>query len=239
MTTAGTVIATIAAGVAVNSSSQSNVASTSTDNTVTWTTTPATITLTNSASVITWGNSVVLNIQFGTGGGNRTFVLEGLRSGVTFVTIATLTTNASGLATFTYRPPTNLYYRARFAGATDLAAANSNTTRTVVRQIALLRPTNSGVIKSIARNTSIKFTTTVRPSRPELPKATVSFVLYRRVGSTWTLVTTRNVVINSLGLASTTFKFTSTGSYYVRSIARPTTYNANSVWGPLERYTVR
>jgi hypothetical protein len=201
--------------------------------------TGTTITLTNSAGVITWGNAVGLTIQFGTNGANKTFVLEGARDGVTFVAIATLTTNASGLATFSYRPATNLYYRARFAGTADLVAGNSNTTRTVVRQIALLRPTNFGAIKSIARSTSITFTTTVRPSRPELPKATVSFVLYRRVSGVWTLVTTRNVVINSLGKASTTFTFSSAGSYYVRSIARPTTYNANSVWSPVERYNVR
>ena len=146
----------------------------------------ATITLTNSASVITWGGSVVLTVQFGAGGANRTFNLEGARDGVTWATRATLTTNAAGLATFTYRPATNLFYRAVFAGVPDLGAGTSNTTRTVVRQIALLRPTNFGAIKSIARNTSITFTTTARPARPELPPVKVSFVFYRRVGSVWT-----------------------------------------------------
>jgi hypothetical protein len=239
MTTAGTVIATIPAGVAVNASSQSNAASTSTDNTVTWAAPSASITLTNSASVITWGSAVSLNVQFGTGGANRSFVIEGARDGVTWVTIATLTTNGGGNAGLSYRPVTNLYYRARFLGATDLAAATSNTTRTVVRQIAILRPTNFGAIKSIARNTTITFTTTVRPARAGLPAAKVSFVFYRRVGGVWTRITTRNVFINSLGKASTTFKFTSAGSWYVRTIANPTPYNANSVWSPLERYSVR
>jgi hypothetical protein len=110
----------------------------------------------------------------------------------------------------------------------------------VVRQIALLRPTNGGAIRSIARNTSITFTTTVRPSRPELPPATVTFRFYRLSGGTWTLVTSRDVVIDSLGKAATTFKFTSAGSWYARSIANPTpSYNANSVWSPTERYNVR
>jgi hypothetical protein len=67
----------------------------------------------------------------------------------------------------------------------------------------------------------------------------VSFVLYRRVGTAWTFVTKRDVYINSLGQASTTFKFTRAGEWYVRSIANPTPYNANSVWSPLERYHVR
>jgi hypothetical protein len=189
--------------------------------------------------VITWGGSVVLSVQFGTGGANRTFILEGARDGVNYVAITTLITNASGQASFTYRPVSNLFYRARFTGATDLAAGNSNVTRTVVRQIALLRPTNSGAIRTINHGSSVTFTTTVRPVRPELPKATVSFVLYKRVGGVWTLISTRNIVINSLGKASTTFRFSSAGSYYVRSIARPTPYNANSVWSPVERYNAR
>ena len=67
----------------------------------------AAITLTNSASVITWGGTVVLAVQFGAGGANRTFNLEGARDGVTWTTRATLTTNAAGLATFPIdRPPT-------------------------------------------------------------------------------------------------------------------------------------
>lgn len=197
----------------------------------------AAITLTNSASVITWGNAVGLTVQFGTNGANKTFALQVARDGITWSTVANLTTNASGLATFAYRPATNDYYRVVFAGTLDLGAANSNTTRTVVRQVALLRPHHSSVT-SIARNSSITFTTTVRPARPELAPAKVSFVFYRRIGSVWTFVTKRDVFIDSAGVASTTFKFTRAGSWYVRSIANPTTYNANSVWSPLERYLV-
>ena len=200
----------------------------------------AQITLTNSASVITWGNGVTITAQFGVNGANKTFILERTRDSVNWFTDATPTTDASGRASFTYRPATNSYWRARFLGTSDLLPGTSNTTRTVVRQIALLRPTNGGLIKSIARNTSITFTTTVRPSRPELPKATVTFRFYRLSAGTWTLVTSRDVIIDSLGLARTTFKFTSAGSWYARSIANPTpSYNANSVWSPLERYNVR
>jgi hypothetical protein len=200
----------------------------------------AAITLTNSASVITWGGGVTLSIQFGANGGNKLFTIERTRDSFTWYTEATLTTNASGFASYVYRPATNTYFRIRFLGTPDLLAGTSNTTRTVVRQIALLRPTNGGLIKSIARNTSITFTTTVRPSRPELPKATVTFRFYRLSGGTWTLVTSRDVVIDSLGKAATTFKFTSGGSWYARTIANPTpSYNANSVWSPLERYNVR
>jgi hypothetical protein len=248
MTTAGTVIATVPAGVALNASSQGNGASTSTDNTVTWSGVAAVITLTTSAPippgahnpVILWGQGFTLGVQFAMpNGNNRSFQLQGTRDLVTWTTITTLTTDPNGRASLFYTPVTNLYYRAVFAGAADLAAANSNQVRTVVRQLALLRPTNSGATKTISRNSSITFTTTVRPARPELAPAKVSFYFYRFSSGAWQFVTKRDVFIDSAGLARTTFKFTTAGQWYVRSQANPTTYNANSVMTPVERYSVR
>ncbi len=199
----------------------------------------AQITLTPSASVITWGGTVVLTTRFLVNGAGKTFLLQGARDGVNWTTIQTLITDVNGNSSYAYRPATNLFYKVVFAGTSDLIAGTTNTTRVVARQIAILRPTNFGAIKSIARNTSIKFTTTVRPSRPELPAAKVSFVFYRQIGGVWTFIAKRDVYINSLGLASWTWKFSTAGSWYVRAIANPTPYNANSVWSPLERYTVR
>ena len=248
MTTSGTVIASIPANAAQNASAVGNLASTSTDNTVTWNASVAAITLTTSAPmppgakdpVILWGQGITLTAQFAMpGGASRTFQLQGTRDGTNWTTITTLTTNANGRATFVYTPVTNLWYRAVFAGTADLGAANSNQVRTVVRQLALLRPTNGGDIRTISRGSSITFTTTVRPARPELDAARVSFYLYKRVSGVWQRISTRTVVINSAGLARTTFTFNSTGDYYVRSQANPTTYNANSVLSPLERYNVR
>ena len=248
MTTSGTVIATIPAGGAINASSQGNLVSTSTDNTVTWNALTASITLTTSAPipagahdpVILWGQGFTLGIQFAMpNGGNKTFQLQGTRDGVAWTTITTLTTNPNGRADFFYTPVTNLFYRVVFAGTADLGAANSNQVRTVVRQLAVLRPTNSGATRTINRNSSITFTTTVRPARPELAPAKVSFYFYRFSSGAYRLVTKRDVFIDSAGLARTTFKFTTSGQWYVRSQANPTTYNANSVLTALERYSVR
>ena len=247
MTTAGTVIATVPAGVAVNASALPNLASTSTDNTVTWTAVAASITLTTSAPIgaggfptITWQGTILLTTQFGTNGGNKTFQLQATRDNVTWFNIGPLrTTDTAGRNVFAFRPPTNLYYRAVFAGTADLAAGTSPSVRTVVRQIALLRPSNGGAVKTISRNTSITFTTTVRPARPELPPATVKFTFYRLSGSTWVLQTQRTVTANAAGLAQTTFKFSSSGQWYVRSMANPTPYNANSVMSPTMRYSVQ
>jgi hypothetical protein len=207
----------------------------------------ATITLTTSAPtppgaqnpVILWGQGFTLSVQFGTNGANKSFQLQGTRDLITWTTITTLTTDANGRASLFYTPVTNLFYRAVFAGTGDLGAANSNQVRTVVRQLAILRPTNNGSTKSISRNSSITFTTTVRPARPELAPAKVSFYFYRFSSGAYRFVTKRDVLIDGAGLARTTFRFTSSGQWYVRSQANPTPYNANSIMSPVERYSVR
>ena len=206
----------------------------------------ASITLTTSAPVspgglptITWGGGIILTTQFGTNGGNKTFKLQATRDSVTWFDIGPLlTTDTAGRSQFAFRPSTNFFYRAVFAGTPDLSAGMSPSVRTVVRQIALLRPTNGGAVRSISRNTSITFFTVVRPSRPELTPAKVTFSFYRLSGSTWVLSTQRTVTAAADGRAATTFTFSSSGQWYVRSMANPTTYNANSVMSSIERYSV-
>ena len=199
---------------------------------------PAQITLTPSASVIVWAKPVVLTTQFGTNGANKPFVLQASLDKVHWYNIANLTTNASGAASFSYTPATNLWYQAVFAGTPDLGAATTAPFRVVVRQIALLRPTNSGTTKTVSAGTAVTFTTTVRPARPELPKSMVvfTFTLYR--GGHIAYSGRREVYIDAAGLAKWTWKFGSSGLWYVRAIANPTPLNANSVWSPIEKYYV-
>jgi len=182
---------------------------------------------------------VIVKADFGTAGAGRTFTLQGARDGVTWETITTLTTDASGNASFEYRPANNLYYRGVFEGTPELAPVTSNTARVVVRQIALLRPTTNGTTKVVSQGRKVTFTTTVRPSRVDLPPAKVSLAIYRRVSSGWALFTTRDAYVNASGIASYTWTFGTRGEWYVRSIANPTTFNANSAWSPVERYSVR
>jgi hypothetical protein len=205
------------------------------------------ITLTTSAPtprgaqspVITWGEEFSLDVQFGANGANRTFDLQGTRDGVNWSTIATLTTDQHGRASHRYSPPTNLTYRAIFEGASDFEPAVALPVRTVVRQIALLRPTNNGATAPISIGTSIEFSTTVRPSRPELTPATVSFYYYWRTAGGWHLMARDNVVTDPAGFARSNFQFAIPGEWYVRAQANPTPYNANSVMSPPERFFVR
>jgi hypothetical protein len=233
-------------GYTLVASATGYASATSTAFTVGAPTASASITITTSAPqpagakdpVITWGQGFTLGIQFAASGSGKTVALQGTRDGTTWTTITSLTTGSSGGTSYHYTPVTNLWYRAVFAGTADLGAATSNQVRTVVREIALMRPTNFGHVRTISRNTSITFTTTVRPARPELAPAKVSFWFYRQSGGSWVLAAKRDVVIDAAGLAHTTFTFTSSGQWYVRLAANPTPYNANSVMSPVERYSV-
>jgi uncharacterized repeat protein (TIGR01451 family) len=262
MTNPGTVTADIPADAAQDGSSNGNLASTSIDNSVTFDVTvggggggsppaptasptpqpspvPApSITLTASAGTITWGKSVTLTTHFGTNGAAKSFQLMASHDGVSFYLLANLAANATGDSSFGSHPAANLYYKAVFAGTPDLLAGDSNTIRVLVRQLALLRPANHGAVRSIARGSSITFTTTVRPALPGLPAARVTFTAYHFIHGAWALAATHDVYTNAIGKASWTWTATTTGNWYVRSVANPTPFNANSVRSPLERYRV-
>ena len=200
--------------------------------------TPTVITLTRSTGMVRYSEYVGLTIQFGTGGGNRTFFLEHSSVGSAWHTIATLTTNTAGAATFSYRPYVTGYYRARFAGAADLGAANSNVVLVGVRQIVNLRPHHAGT-QAIARGTSITFRSSVRPTRPDLQPSTITFRFYQSVGGAWVLRTERTVAADAAAVARTTFRFGAAGLWYVRSFAPRTPYASISAYTQREVFLVR
>lgn len=202
----------------------------------------AAITL-SAPTVIKWGDDMTLSVHFGVNGANKAFTIQVSKDGVNWSNIAgaSLTTNASGDASFIYGPSDNRYYRASFAGTPGLQAGTSNVVRTVVRQINLLRPAPTSRYKTIGHGTAITFSSTIRPNRPELPQAVAHFVVYRFItGEGWTRVVDRMVPVDrGNGVASLRLTFNSTGKFYVRSEAVPTAFNANSGWSGLVRYIVR
>ena len=191
-----------------------------------------------SNGVITWGGTVLLNTHFATNGAGKTFALQVSKDKAAWSTIATLTTNGNGDASFPYRPSDNRYYRAVFLGTPDLAASTSAIVRVVVRQTSALRPTNGGHTVTVKQGTVVTFATTVRPNRPELPQAHVNYVVYQLIGSQWTLIRSETIAVNVAGIAVMNVTFSPKGEFYVRSQAIPTPLNANSGWSPVERYKV-
>ncbi len=202
------------------------------------------ISLTATAATIAYGGTVTLSARLAVGPampspGVRPMELQVSGDGVAWATIATLDTDGSGLASFVRRPTTNLTYRAIYGGATDLAPTASGTTVVRVRQIAVLGPTNKGVTRTVARRTTIAFTVLVRPIWATLPRATVIFTVYRRVGSSWQLYARRSLATDANGRATTSWTFTTGGSWFVRAMANATPDDLASPWTPIERYTVQ
>ncbi len=191
------------------------------------------------AGVVDWGDSVVLHAKFAAKGAGRAVQFEVSRDNATWSAIGSPVADASGNATFSYRPSDNRYYRATFAGSPDLLPGASSVARVVVRQVNLLRPSTLGRVKAIGRGTAMSFESTVRPSRSDLPTARVEFVVYRLVSGHWTKVLDRVVEADSAGVARLGYTFSTPASYYLRSQALPTTFNANSGWSPIQRYDVR
>jgi hypothetical protein len=155
-----------------------------------------------------------------------------------WVDIATLTTDASGHATFGYRPPVNTQFQAVFAGGADLGPGASAPARVVVRQLLILRPTNLGHTRSVPAGTKVTFTGTVRPIGPTLAPAKVTFQLWRQVSGHWVLFTKRDVYADASGRANLAWTFATRGQWYVRAIADPTLTSANSTWSLVEQYSV-
>jgi hypothetical protein len=202
------------------------------------------LSVTPGTTVITWGQPVTLNVRIAasgaTSGAGRSVTLQRMQANETqWSDIATLTTDATGNAATTYRPPVNTQFQAVYAGTPDLGPGTSPPVRVVVRQIVLLRPTNPGHVTSVAAGSPVTFRATARPIGPTLAPAKATFQFWRLVGGRWVSVATRDVPADSSGRASTTWRFSLRGQWYVRAVADPTLTNANSVWSPLERYSVQ
>jgi hypothetical protein len=189
----------------------------------------------------TLSEGVTLAASIASGGANRTITFEVSKDQVTWSGINTTTTDASGRASFFYRPSDNRYYRVSFAGAGDLGAGTSPIVRVVVRSLIFIRPTGCTSSAPCARRTgsTVIFLATARPNRPELPQQQVQFVVQRKVGSTFVNVSSQLVnVSKATGTASLAVDFSTAGTYRIRANLLPTSVNANSFPTDFEYYRI-
>ena len=193
-----------------------------------------------SPSTITLGAAAALTARFAptpvTGG--RSLVVERSVDGLRWSSAGNRATDAAGTLVVSARPTVTGWYRVRFAGGVDLPAATSYPVRVIVRQSIVLtasvRPP-----RTIARGTAVTFTSTVRPVGAGLPRATVAYVVYRRVGTSWVVYRSLSVTADASGRARLAWRFSVAGSWYVRSSARATSSNGTSAWSAIARYDVR
>ena len=203
---------------------------------------PPTLTLAAAATAVTWGQGVQLTSALVPPGpedpAGRTVHLQRSLDGATWMPVGDLTTDATGAAGASNRPATNTWFRLAFDGSADLAAATSPPVRVLVRRVALLRPDRSGTVRRVARGTVIAFTTLVRPVQVSVTPGPVEYRLYQLVAGSWVLKSSWTVTPDATGLAPLSVTFSTAGSWMVRSMAVPTTMNANSTWSPAQRYDV-
>ncbi len=202
---------------------------------------PATgpLTLTRSTSTVNWGKSVVLTVQVSGDGTGRPVVIEVSADRRIWTTLATLTPDAAGKATLSYRPTGLMYFRARESATGTKSALVTAVLAVAVRQTIVLRPTTLGGVKALSRGISVTFTGTARPIGKAIPRTKVQFAVYRKVGSTWVYVTGRTVAANSAGVAKFKYTFAKTGTWAVRARACSTKLFTASAWSGYTAYSVR
>ena len=108
------------------------------------------------------------------------------------------------------------------AGAADLGAVTSNPIRVLVRHKVTLKP-GAGSTVFVRSGTAIKYTATVRPIAPAGAQR-VTFLIYRRVGGSWSFRTSATLSVNSSGVATFSWRW-SRGDWYVRARANATIYD--------------
>ena len=198
------------------------------------------LTLAASTSTITLGAAAALTARFAPTPvtADRSLEVERSVDGIRWSSTDSGATDEQGTLLVSARPTVTGWYRVRFAGSVDLPAATSYPVRVIVRQSIVLtasvRP-----LRTIARRTTVTFTSTVRPAGAGLPRASVAYVVYRRVGTAWVAYRRLWVTANASGRARLAWRFNIAGSWYVRSSANATSSNGTSAWSAVARYDVR
>ncbi len=198
------------------------------------------LTLSLGPTTTTYGTNVSLTGQFAPAptSGSRSLDVQFAIDGLVWESTGALDTDAKGQLLATSGPYVSGWYRVFFAGAADLAAATSYPVRVTVRQSIVLTASLKPP-RTLPRGTAVTFTSTVRPQWDPTTRMSVAYVIYRRVGTSWVLYKRAYVTADANGRARFSWKFGTAGSWYVRSLARATPYNAASRWSTIARYDVR
>ena len=194
------------------------------------------LTLSASPVPINPGQTSVVTVQF-TDGANQQVALQWKSAlSPTYQTVATLTTDSTGKATYTTPPLTfSTTYQAVFAGSGGLAAATSPSYVVGVRRTVTMSPLYDGY-KTINRGTKLTYTSKIGPlNGVAVPRGT--FQIYQQIDGVWVFSTSATFACDSAGNATFTWTFSKTGNWYVRWRANSDAYNVTA-YSPIAKVHV-
>jgi len=149
-----------------------------------------------------------------------------------------VTTDGTGTGPFALIPTTNRWLRARLVGADGLIDVTAAVFVRVSAKAVLSSSIPSG--RTILRTTRVTLTETIRPVGVDVARGRARFDFFLRVGTSW--VRKRTLYANAdpaTGRARLVTTLPTSGSWWIRSRAEPTTTNGASAWTPGFRYVVR
>ena len=182
------------------------------------------------------GQSSTLTVQFSSGANQSIQIQLKTALAPTYQTVVTLTTDATGRATYTTLPLTfSTTYQAVFAGGGGLAASTSNAVVVGVRRTVTMSPQWSGD-RSVTRGTRLTFQSKIGPlNGVAVPRGT--FQIYQQINGVWTFSTSETFACDSAGNAVFSWTFSRSGLWYVRWRANSDAYNVTA-FSPINRVRV-
>jgi hypothetical protein len=198
----------------------------------------AVLSLVPSAYEVTYAAAVTLRATFGQLGSAKPVAFQASTDGITWIPLATTTSDGAGTASFTLTPSLSRKYRAVFLGDAVLGPGASNVVTVGVHQVVTLAPTSGSSYRLVRHSTYITLTATVRPWAAGRPQPLVTFTVYKLVSGSWHRVTARAVRANIYGKAGLRYAFSSTGKWMVVARAASTTSVLASATSKPSRFSV-
>ena len=199
-----------------------------------------TVALRAAATAVTWPSGVKLTATLSPPiPAGRQVQFQASSDGSAWTSIGSAETKDGRTASLTIAPVATRRYRAVALGT----AVTSRQVTVAVRQRLSVRPSiassASGAARVVRAGDLITFESVVRPARADLPRATVEYAVYERVGGEWVLDRRIEITADRAGVARLPLHLEVPGQWYVRARAKATSGAAGSTWSPIFRYDVR
>ena len=200
--------------------------------------TPPSLSLTAAAATLTYGKALGLTGAAALPGG-ASVPIEVVRvAGGVDVEPRPAITDAAGAAAWSFKPIVASDYRLHMVTPGTGIVEVSAPVRIKVNAIALQTANVPGG-RTISRATSLVMTTTIRPIGALVARGRARIDLLQHTTAGWTRRKTIYANADGTGKAKATFRLPTTGSWWIRTRAEPTTTNGPSVWSTGVKYTVR